>query len=191
MKKIALILFALTIGISAIAQNRNVSLPNKPYGRTAYKDFSEDAGRVWLAGELKTGTSVLINRKNVLITGATITGGYRFNEYLKVGLGIGGKFHFNNSNLRTAKNEWAFPVYADCRGNIVSQQDRNAVPYWSVDLGGEINGGIYFSPTIGYRFGMPHDSFLLGLSYELVNADTWKKENETISALVLKIGYEF
>jgi hypothetical protein len=82
-------------------------------------------------------------------------------------------------------------LYADFRGNIISQQDRSLVPYWSFDIGAEIRNGFFFSPTIGVRIGEGRSSFLVGLNYRYGSVKTWKDDNDMRSMFALKLGYEF
>ncbi len=166
-------------------------MPELPKNRTHYREYKEATSGYWSAVTLNGTTTTKINRKNMQNVGLDWINGYRFNEFIRVGIGIGARYYVNNDNVRRNGTAWSFPLFADIRGNIISQQDRGSVPYWSVDMGGEFRGGFYFSPTLGYRFGGPRSSLLLGLSYTLQQFDTWKKDNECISGISLKIGYEF
>lgn len=177
--------------LSTLVEAQEIRLPERPQNRTTYRDYSVQSSGYWNSVEFFGGSTVMFNRKNAANVGLTWVNGYRFNEFLKVGVGIGGRYYINNDNLRTSSTEWTFPIFADVRGNIISQQDRGAVPYWSIDLGGEINGGVYFSPSLGYRFGADRSSLTLGIAYQLMQTDTWKKKNECLNGVVAKIGYEF
>lgn len=191
MKKIFLFLaLALTVCYPTKAQD-NIKLPERPKNRTNYTDYSVKVTGYWTAVELNGGSTTMFNRKNIQPIEIRWINGYRFNEFLKAGIGVGGKYFINNDKVRSSSIPWTFPVFLDLRGNIISQQDRGAVPYWSLDAGAEIRGGFYFSPTLGYRIGEPRNSFLIGITYSLSTQDTWKKDNENIHSVSLKLGYEF
>lgn len=170
---------------------QEVRLPELPNNRTHYTDYNDKENGYWGAISANTSSTLMFKRKNMQNVGADWVNGYRFNEFLRVGLGVGLRYYINNDHVRRSDIAWSFPIYADVRGNIISQQDRAAVPYWSVDLGGEICGGLYFSPTLGYRLGTQRGSLLLGVSYTLQQADTWKKNHESINGVSLKVEYEF
>ncbi len=184
------ILTTLVLFATAVSA-QDVVLPDMPKGRTHYTDYRTKDNGYWSAITANISTSTMFNRKNIQNAGADWINGYRFNEFIRIGAGVGLRYYINNDNLRVSDIEWTFPIFADIRGNIISQQDRSAVPFWSVDIGGEIRGGIYFSPTLGYRFGTQRGSVIVGLSYTLQQHDTYKKENENISGVSLKVGYEF
>jgi len=188
MKRFSLLILAF-VSMNLCAQK--VKLPDLPKHRSNYTDFEDRETGYWSAIDINASSTVLFKRSNMQNIGAEWINGYRFNEFLKVGIGVGAHYYLNNNNLRTDDVAWSFPLFIDVRGNINSQQDRGSVPYWAVDLGGEIHGGVYFSPTLGYRFGTQRGSFLIGVSYTFQQHDTWKKENENISGVSFKFGYEF
>ena len=185
-------IYLMSLAFGAIVMfAQEVRLPELPNNRTHYTDYNDKESGYWGSISANTSSTLMFKRKNMQNVGADWVNGYRFNEFLRVGLGVGLRYYVNNDHVRRSDIAWSFPIYVDVRGNIISQQDRGAVPYWSVDLGGEIRGGLYFSPTLGYRFGTQRGSLLLGVSYTLWQADTWKKDNESISGVSLKVGYEF
>lgn len=185
-------LYLLSLAFLAITVSaQDVILPDLPKDRTQYVDYETKADGYWTSVAANLSSTTLFQRKNILFTGAEWINGYRFNEFIRAGVGIGLRYYICSSRLRTSDFPWTFPLFLDVRGNIVSQQDRSAVPFWAVDIGGEMRGGFYFSPTLGYRFGTQRKSFILGLSYTLQQHDTYKKKNENISGVSLKLGYEF
>lgn len=189
-KNILLLVCCFLLCLTANAQERNIILPEKP-NRTNYTDYSNNDAGYWGALELSGGSMFDVGKRDLPETSFAVVNGFRFNEFLRIGIGLGVKYYVNNNDVRTNSQSWTFPLYADVRGNIVSQYSRTVVPYWSVDMGSEIRGGFFFSPTIGMRFGQKRSSFLLGLSYEYTQVNTYSKDNEGRNVMMLKLGYEF
>ena len=193
-KKMILGLLLLIGAGQAFAQN-NVRLPEAPQ-RVAYHDHTQLNDGFWIAIEAQGATSILFdsNKTNAQRAGLAVVAGYMFNEFLKIGVGMGGNCYVsNNQPMRSTSIAWNMPIYLDLRGNFGSQEVRNCVPYWSLDLGGAVKDGIFASPTIGLRFGEKRDSWLLGVTYSisqiLNNKDL--KYPEAVSFVGLKAGYEF
>ncbi len=180
---------------TAWAQN-DVKLPQKP-NRPAYTDHQLTDKGFWCAAELEGGSTVLLEKTNMQAVQLTYTAGYRLNEYLRVGVGFGGKYYVNNNSARRGTaNEWTLPIFVNVRGNIMSQTDRSVVPYWSVNVGAAVNDGFFFAPTIGARFGEKRNSWLLGLTYSFncLNQNHVPEGfagPKAASSLSLHIGYEF
>lgn len=175
---------------SAALAQQTVRLPEKPkQGYTHHSDL--DKG-FWCSIEAEGGSSVFIEKRNMQVGGARFTAGYRFNEYLKVGAGFGGRYYFNNNDVRRKRDSgFTLPLYADLRGNFISQRNRDVVPYWNVSVGGAVWDGFFFSPTIGLRFGEERDSWLLGLSYSFNNIQAAPGNSKEANFLLLRVGYEF
>lgn len=174
MKKIlAVIAFGLMM-IPALAQNHTgYNLPDKPK-RAEYIDFpSQDKG-LWFAAQATPALAL----GNGVLAQADLIAGYRAGEFFRVGAGIspglvGGAF--------------SLPVYLDVRGNIISQESRMAVPYWSLDAGYNVTlRGFYASPTAGVRVGMPRNDFIAGLTYILQTVP-----GSAMHAVGIRLGYEF
>lgn len=181
------ILLILTTGLT-VAQ---VRLPERPK-RPVYVDHSELDNGFWCAVEGTVGSSILFNENNAQRMGLVVTGGYMVNEYFKIGVGLGTKYYFNhNERLRNTSIPWVIPVYLDIRGNMLSQEVRNFVPYWSVDIGAMVRDGIFFSPTIGMRFGEKRSSWLLGLNFTVQEIKNIPTESKAVCFLGIKAGYEF
>jgi hypothetical protein len=175
--------------LSVIAQN-NIRLPERPK-RPTYKSYiTEDAG-FWNAVELNGGTSLKIHHRKIQDVELMYTAGYRFNEFIRIGAGIAARYYVNNQNLRGTNIDWSCPIFVNARGNIISHVARSAVPYWSVNLGGVVRDGFYFSPTIGYRFGQERNAFLVGLSYDLEKLYVAPSKRTAENFIMVKIGYEF
>ena len=90
MKRFLLALFFIVVSAGAYAQYRDVKLPEQPKQK-GYRDYStEDAG-FWFAVEAEGGSSIMEHKKNMQYTNLLVTGGYRLNEYLRAGVGFGGR----------------------------------------------------------------------------------------------------
>lgn len=80
--------------------------------------------------------------------GGSTSHGYQFNEWLYVGGGIGYETVLA-PNARRPKR--IFPVFADARADLAFGR---FTPFADIKLGANFTrgAGMYFSPTIGYRF---------------------------------------
>ena len=173
MKKL-LIITAIMLGFVALglAQNNNVTLPEKPK-RAKYVDYSIKQTGWWCAAQIGGGYSTTSNR---FFGQFDFVNGYRFSEFLKVGVGVSPRY-----GLKT------IPIYAEVRGNFISQEDTMFAFYWTGDLGYSINGGFYASPGVGMKFGGIRHNFLVGIHY----AFEMQKKDSPLHLVGLKIGYEF
>ena len=189
MRTLSVILLALA-SMPMFGQYRDVRMPKQPKQHN-YRDYTSQEKGFWFALEAEGGSSVMEHKRNMQYVNLTFTGGYRLSEYLRVGAGLGGRMYVNNADVREGNSKFAMPIYANVRGNIISAHDRDAVPYWSVNVGGITNEGVFFSPTIGYSFGGLRNNFLIGLTYTLSNLKTQSYGKQNFSYLGLKLGYEF
>ena len=198
MKKIAIVCLFLAIVGQVTAQIRLPERPNRP----AYVDHSLEETGFWCAVEAYAASGVVPDYTNAQRAAGQFTCGYMVNEFLKLGVGVGANCYFNNNNkVRKPDNKWTIPVYFDIRGNLVTQEVRNLVPYWSLDLGYAAYDGVFFQPTLGIRIGERRDSWLIGFSYIFQQLDNLKGKDshgnekdlfpKNGSFLALKIGYEF
>jgi hypothetical protein len=183
--------------VNRITYGQKVKMPSEKTNNS-YKEYSSYETGFWFATEFQGGYSCNLNRANIAMLELDLVGGYRFNEYLKTGLGVAARYYLNNDKLRYSNIEWAFPIYLNIRGNIISSENRDIVPYYSFDIGGTIRDGYMFRPTIGARFGEPRSAFLLGLSYMGQTLKSYKMDNNVpspqnkyCSFVTIKIGYEF
>lgn len=177
-----------------------VIMPGKP-DRKPYVDYSVKKQGFWAAAELGAGPSIHITPgfKSSLATEVDLTGGYRFNQYCQVGLGVGVRYYLSASDrvdVKAPDRRTAFPIYANARGVMIDSHARGVVPYWSASAGYTVFDGVFFSPTIGIRVGtMERHHFLVGLSYVLqqtcvVKSDATRLDG-VLNSVQLKLGYQF
>lgn len=159
--------------------------------RGKYTDFEDNDKGYWWTAELSGGMSMFSKKSNLGYTQLAVVNGYRFNDFLRVGVGLGVRYYIENDKVRAKSNAWSFPVYADLRGNFMSQDVIRVVPYWSVNAGASIRDGFFFSPTLGVKFGGKRSNMLVGISYTGQTMDTKWESDKMVSLLSLKIGYEF
>lgn len=187
------LLAILVLGAMAIpsfAQYREVRTLQQPK-ETNYRDYTSQEQGFWYAVEAEGGSSIMEHKTNMQYVNLTFTGGYRINEYLRVGAGFGGRMYVNNASVRNSNSKFGIPIFANVRGNIISAKDRDGVPFWSVNVGGITNDGAFFSPTIGYSFGGLRNNFQVGVSYTLSNLKDNTGVRQNYSYFGLKLGYEF
>lgn len=188
-KFLIILLLALPTFISGYAQYRQVNLPEKP-NHPGYKDLTAENKGFWCAFEAEGGSSIMESKPNMQFVGLTMTGGYRISEYLRLGVGFGGRMYVHNADVRDTQSKFGIPIYANARGNFISAYDRDGVPFWSFNIGGVTKEGLYLNPTIGYSFGGLRNNFYIGLSYTLSSFKDYTKNNQMYSSFGLKIGYE-
>lgn len=176
--------------VAGYAQHRKVRLPEKPK-QAGYTDYSQQESGFWCAVEAEGGSSVKVHGPNMQYVNLWVTGGYRVSEYLRVGVGIGGRMYVHNAYVRDADSKFGMPIYANVRGNFLSAYDRQNVPFWSFNVGGITHEGFFANPTLGYSFGGLRNNFLLGLSYTITSFKDYAKSCRAYSYLGLKLGYEF
>lgn len=190
MKKICILLLALVTTTTIQAQQREVNLPPKTT-QHGYRDYSTQDNGFWCAVEAEGGSSIMVNSRNLQYVNLTYTAGYRINEYLRVGVGFGGRVYVNNEEVRDASSRFCMPIYANARGNFMSSYDRDGVPFWSVSVGAITQEGFFASPEVGYSFGGLRHNFQIGISYTISRLDTYQKKTKAYSYFGLKLGYEF
>lgn len=157
----------------------------------ALSDYADYDKGFWIRATLSGAYSLFLSKKNVPLTELDIAGGYRVNQYVKAGVGVGFRYYINNSELRKDRHAWSFPIYATFEGNIIDETYRSVVPYYSVDLGGAIRDGFMWRPTIGIRIGQPRSAFILGITYTGQTLEYKTGNNKYCSALGLTLGYEY
>lgn len=190
MRKVLFCLLLLSATFAVKAQYRDVKLPDSSK-HTNYKDYSSIDKGFWCAVDLEGGSSVMVNSTNMQYTNVAFTGGYRFSEFLRVGVGLGVRYYVNNGEVRDTDNDFGIPLFANIRGNFISAYDRDGVPFWSLNVGGITNDGFFASPTVGYSFGGRRNNFQIGLSYTIVSFRKYTGTDVAYSYLGMKLGYEF
>ena len=176
-----------------------------------YKDtyfFKKDNG-FWFSAEAIGGYSANVSDDMINTPFAEIDlyVGYRINEFVRVGLGMGPRYYFMPKDgkeiLRRRESNWSMPIMLNLRGNFIPQDYRTVVPYYSLDIGGAVTDGFMLRPTIGIRCGERRSAFLLGISYMLQNMRGWgikydengvgyrAKVDHATSFFALRLGYEF
>ncbi len=156
-----------------------------------FKEYRGMDTGYWSTVEISFGNTIHLSEKNMQHTELNWINGYRFNEFLKMGIGFGARYYVNNQDMRSSSIRWAFPVFADLRGNFMPQTSRNVVPYWAFDVGGIIRDGFMLSPTLGLRIGEKRSCLLLGLSYTGQTMKRRKGGRHFENVVSLKLGYEF
>lgn len=190
MKKIFFVFVALLVSAASFAQYRNVVLPEKP--KTAgFKDYSVQSSGFWGAIEAEGASSIMAHSTNMQAVAMTFSGGYRINQYLRLGAGLGCRYYVNNADVRDTDNKFGVPIFANARGNFISAYDRDGVPFWSLNVGGITNEGFFASPTLGYSFGGLRNNFLVGVSYTITSFKAYNKKDRAYSYFGIKLGYEF
>ena len=177
-KLIAIAAFALMM-VPALAQNHtDYTLPETPK-RAQYVDYPSLDKGFWFAVQA-TPALFMADGVQMIHAQADLIAGYRFGEFFKVGAGISPGLFWMAA--------FSMPVYLDVRGNIISQESRMAVPYWSFDAGYNVGqpNGFYASPTVGVRVGMPRNNFSAGATSILQTGG-----GTVMNGIGIRLGYEF
>lgn len=188
MKRISVLLCAIMLVCSSYAQDRIIRMPEEP---VKSMNIAEKNSGYWCSIELNGGSTVMENHKNVALVNVGFTNGYRFSQWLKVGAGIGIMYYPNNNNVRDSKKHLSMPLFINARGNILSEEIRRTLPYWSVNIGTSIPDGFFFTPTVGLRVGEKRSALLVGISYTLRHLKTEPGSMSNYSGAMIKVGYEF
>lgn len=157
----------------------------------AIRNMTDTDTGFWMSAQVNGSYSVFISDKCTPWTELDVVGGYRFNQYIKVGVGFGGRYYFENDRLRSNNVKWSFPVFATVRGNFVPDDYRSVTPYYSLDLGAAIRDGFMWRPTVGLRIGQSRSAFLVGITYTGQSLKYKTGKDRYISGVGLTLGYEF
>lgn len=194
MKKL-LIACACAAAVLGVSAQNAVTMPTEGTEHRLQKDYQAQNTGFYMAGEA-SGAYSLNGGKHVSFTELDATGGYRFSEYLRAGIGIGARYYFNAAEVRRHHGKWGMPLYVNLRGNFIPTEERNVVPFWSVDLGATFPDGVMVRPTVGIRVGQPRNAFVASIGYvgqslkvcpEKLNG----KQNKLYNFITIKVGYEF
>lgn len=190
MKRLLISIIALVVTLSVNAQYRDVKFPEKPK-LTGYRNYEREDAGFWYAIEAEGGSSIMAQHTNMQYVNLSFIGGYRISEFLRLGAGVGGRMYVTHANVRNTNNKFGVPIFANVRGNFISAYDRDGVPFWSLNIGGITNEGVFASPSIGYSFGGLRNNFQISLSYTITSFTDYTKTKQAYSYVGLKLGYEF
>ncbi len=192
------------IEVNRVVLGKDPVVPTAPAGSSAsaYRDYSLVNTGFWWGADLSGGISLREHVRNISFVELDAVAGYRFNEFIRIGAGIGIRDYIGRQyEVRARNTHLSYPIFATARGNIIVNDYRTVVPYWSVDCGAAIQDGFMFRPTLGVRIGSEkRHSFILGLSYlnqrllvgrYTTDANAKKDKFKNISFLSLRLGYEF
>lgn len=173
-----------------------VKTPEEPKG-AKFVNYSDLDKGWWCAAEAVAGVSWYKSRR-MGICALTFINGYRFSEFLKIGVGIGARFNLNNDhNYLLFRKEhkiqapMSVPLFINARGNIISQKPRMCVPFWNADIGYAIFDNFFFDAGIGFKVGTKRNNFVMSANFmgQVVHYDPG---NTCFgNSILFKIGYEF
>ncbi len=188
MKKHIIIIVAFICIVSNVTAQ--ITLPELPK-RAKSVDYSMKETGYWIAAEFSGAFATNSHHQSAVLQ-LGIINGYRFSEFLKIGIGVTPRYYFNAIPDFCGKNgkPFSLPIYLDIRGNITPQADAMFAFCWSTDLGYSINEGIYASPCIGIRAGGIRHNFLANLYYTFQGHNVINS-TEPIHLIGLRLGYEF
>lgn len=189
MRNIFIVCVLQFVLVPAFSQSRDIKMPNEHL--TNIVNIAEKKSGYWCSIDFEGGSTLMEKSKNLAMSGVNFTNGYRFNQYLKAGIGIGALYYINNDNVRSRERALAMPLYINVRGNILSDEIRKNVPFWSVNVGTTLSDGFFLTSGVGLRIGEMRSAFTIGLNYMLRNIDSQPGKHDYYSGASVKIGYEF
>lgn len=189
----------LTLGciFSVPAQLHRVTRMPEIDKSNVQKDYYENENGYWMAAEAGAAYSCRLFGSNFGFTEVDVTGGYRFSEYFRAGLGLAARLYFDNNAVRKNDSPWAMPVFVNFRGNFIPTQYRNVVPFYSIDTGATFRDGFMIRPSVGLRIGQQRNAFVvsagyLGQNLKIEDSHAPSKGKEKfVSFVTLRLGYEF
>ena len=191
MNRLSMFLCLVMTAVMVNAQDRQIIMPEAPM-QEKYTEFTLKDNGYWCSVELDVAPSVKFHEMCMWTSTLSFVNGYRFNDYVRLGVGVGAGYYFaNNDVVRDTDIKWTMPIFVNVRGNFMSQEVREIVPFWSVDIGGAVRDGFLFTPSVGCRIGERRSAFLASLGYSYRGIDAKKGLSNNRSFIVLKIGYEF
>lgn len=195
MRRIVCAICYLCISIvSGYAQDQTITLPEKP-ARGKYVDYSLKDSGWWIAAQITGGLATTNDNIHAGLIQVDIINGYRFSEFLKVGIGFSPRYYFSHNSFplrdkRMIFGVYSLPIYADIRGNFISQEDTMFAPYWNADLGYSIHEGLFFSPGVGLKIGSIRHNVLFGVNYTIQGHNV-NEVKGIIHIFSIRLGYEF
>lgn len=177
----------------------DVRMPHEGNLGVKLHDYAKYDRGFFCAGEFSGAYSPSASEKSLTFTELDFVGGYRFNEYIRTGLGLGARWYINPGNYRAMNHDWGMALFVNARGNMIPNEYHDVVPFWSVDFGGVFPDGVMFRPAVGIRVGQQRSAFIVSLGYVLQQIRTYKNPSEgnfdidhkARSFMTLKLGYEF
>ncbi len=172
-----------------------VKTPKEPKGK--YVDYSDQDKGWWCAVEAHA-AGLWYDDHAMGAFALTFTNGYRFSEYLKIGVGIGARYNLNHDNdyaiyrqLHNIQAPMSIPLFVNARGNIISQKSRMCVPFWNADIGYAILDNFFFDAGVGFRVGAKRNNFVMSANFmgQVINYEP--DDTDFGSGILFKIGYEF
>lgn len=151
----------------------------------------------WCAAEVHTAGFWYPPKVSNGVVGLSFTNGYRFSEYIRIGVGFGilaSQEYGDYVNQSPYKRQAAsLPLFLNARGSIMSQESRKCVPYWNADVGyAFLKDLFFFDAGIGMRVGGRRHSFVLSANYFGQTVEKhYQKEAKFSNGILFKIGYEF
>lgn len=193
-KALILLFMTLPVPVSFATEKQVNRIPIVTRDYLQENLYSYERG-FWVSAEGMGGYSCHLSGHNMGLAEIDITAGYRFDEFIKVGVGIGMRYYFDQKDLRRHSSPLGMPLFVAARGNMIRGKYRKTVPYWGFDFGGSFPDGIMFRPTVGLHIGDPRSAFIIGLSYMGQNIavadDIARKTNRYTGFACLRLGYEF
>lgn len=177
--------------------NTEVKTPQEPQG-AKYVDYSDQDKGWWCAVEAQTGGSWYNYSHSMGVFALTFTNGYRFSEFLKIGVGAGARFNLNKDpdylvyrNTHKIQAPMSVPIYVNLRGNIISQRSRMCVPFWNADIGYAILDNFFFDAGVGFKVGAKRNNFVMSANFMGQVVKFEPNHAGFGSGILFKIGYEF
>ena len=154
--------------------------------RGKYTHYSDKEAGWWIAlnGDF---CYTFYQREGAFVPGFRLTSGYRFSEFIRIGMGVGVQYVTQNIG-NIGKGTVFVPIFLAARGNMFSDTHRMMAPYWNFAIGYTVPGGFTVSPEIGLRFGSHRHALTLSIGYLL---QAGGKVNGAMNTAGLGIGYEF
>lgn len=166
-----------------------------------YSDHAYADRGFWIAAESVTGITCRMGKKNadMAFEEIDVTAGYRFNQYIRVGVGAGVRYYLYHNNLvRNNSVKFSAPLFFNIRGSLMARAERKVVPYYSLDIGGCFRDGFMIRPAVGIRVGGLRNAFTAAIAYTGQSTDLITRDNGVVghkrgflSMPTIKLGYEF
>lgn len=187
---ITTLLLATSSVILAQTPDSEVTMPVETGLGVSTQSYTDYQQGFFCVAQASTAYAVDSNR-NLGFTAIEAIGGYRFSDFLRVGVGLGARYYYHDSDVRAMSHHWGMPLFVDVRGNFIPNGYRDAVPYWSLDLGTTFPDGVMVRPAIGLRVGQPRSAFIVSLGYVGQSIRVYEGCKKFRSGISLSLGYEF